>query len=159
MADTSVKQAWPQALALLAAIAVALAVALYLFVPPKVVPENAPPTEFSAQRAMEDVRVIAREPHPMGSQEHEEVATYIVHRLRELGLSPQVQETTSLRYDEGLRDQVQAARVRNILARIPGTDNTGAVLLMSHYDSMPTTPAAADGGVSVATVLETVRGC
>src|SRR5215213_11826546 len=88
MADTSVKQAWPQALALLAAIAVALAVALYLFVPPKVVPENAPPTEFSAQRAMEDVRVIAREPHPMGSQEHEEVATYIVHRLRELGLSP-----------------------------------------------------------------------
>jgi hypothetical protein len=44
------------------------------------------------------------------------------------------------------------------VARIPGTRDTGeAVLLMSHYDSMPTTPAAADGGVSVATLLETVR--
>jgi Zn-dependent M28 family amino/carboxypeptidase len=48
--------------------------------------------------------------------------------------------------------------VKNILARISGTDNTGeAMLLASHYDSMPTTNAAADGAVSVATVLETLR--
>jgi hypothetical protein len=142
------------------AVAAALAVALYMFVPPKVVPADAPATEFSAQRAMEDVRVIAREPHPMGSREHEEVADYIVGRLEELGLSPQVQETTSLRYDdEGFHgDQVHAGRLKNIIALIPGTDNTSeAVLLVSHYDSMPTTPAAADGGVSTATLLETVR--
>lgn len=81
------KPAWPQALALLLAIATAVAVAVYMFVPP-VVPEDAPATEFSAERAMEDVRVIAREPHPMGSQEHEEVADYIVSKLRELGLCP-----------------------------------------------------------------------
>ena len=88
------------------------------------------------------------------------MADHIVGRLEELGLSPGVQETSSLRYDdEGLhRAQVHAGRVKNIIARIPGTDNTGkAVVLMSHYDSMPTTPAAADGGVSVATLLETVR--
>jgi hypothetical protein len=141
------------------AIAAAVAVALYLFVPPAVVPADAPATEFSAERAMEDIRMIADEPHPMGSQEHEEVADYIVSRLEGLGLSPQIQETTSLRYDEEqARDQVHAGRVKNVLARIPGTDNTGeAVLLVSHYDSMPTTPAAADGGVSTATLLETVR--
>lgn len=157
---TSEQRFWPEVLAVLAAVAVAVAIALYMFVPPEVVPDSAPATEFSAERAMEDVRAIAREPHPMGSQEHEEVADYIVGRLKELGLSPQVQETSSLRYnDEGLHgDQVHAARVKNILARISGTDNTGeAVLLMSHYDSMPTTPAAADGGVSVGTLLETVR--
>ena len=154
------RRSWPQALVLLLMIAAALAIALYMFVPPPVVPASAPETEFSAERAMEDVRVIASEPHPMGSEEHEEVADYIVGRLEELGLSPQAQETSILRYDdEGLRGaQIHAARVKNILARIPGTDNTDeAVLLMSHYDSMPTTPAAADGGVSTATLLETVR--
>jgi hypothetical protein len=153
-------RSWPQALALLSAIVAALAVALYMFVPSAVIPASAPPTDFSAQRAMEDVRVIAGDPHPMGSEEHEEVADYIIGRLEELGLSPQVQETSSLRYDdEGLHGaRVNAGRVKNIIARIPGTDNKGeAVLLMSHYDSMPTTPAAADGGVSVAALLETVR--
>ena len=154
------RRSWPQVLVLLLTIAAAVAIAIYLFVPPEVVPANAPKTEFSAERAMEDVRVIADEPHPMGSEEHEEVADYIVGRLEELGLSPQVQETSSLRYDdEGMHGaQIHAARVKNILARIPGTDDTGeAVLLMSHYDSMPTTPAAADGGVSTAALLETVR--
>lgn len=158
--NVSKHRPWPQALALLSAIVAAVAVALYMFMPPKVVTADAPATEFSAERAMKDVRVIAREPHPMGSEEHEEVADYIVGRLEELGLSPQVQETSSLRYDdEGFHgDQVHAGRLKNIIARIPGTDDTGeAVLLMSHYDSMPTTPAAADGGVSTAALLETVR--
>ena len=158
--NTSNRHSWLPPLAMLLAIVAAVAVALYTFVPSAVVPADAPATEFSAQRAMDDVRVIAREPHPMGSEKHEEVADYIVTRLEELGLSPRVQETSSLRYDdEGLHgDQVQAGRLKNIVARIPGTGDTGeAVLLMSHYDSMPTTPAAADGGVSVATLLETVR--
>ena len=80
---------WPRALALLVAVAAAVAVTLYQFVPPVVVPSDAPASEFSAERAMEDVRVIAREPHPMGSPEHEEVADHIVRRLEELGLSPE----------------------------------------------------------------------
>lgn len=83
------RRAWPQALALLVAMAAAVTVALYQFVPPAVVPSDAPATEFSAERAMEDVRVIAKELHPMGSPEHEEEADYIVGRLEELGLSPQ----------------------------------------------------------------------
>jgi hypothetical protein len=65
------RKAWPQVLALILVIAAAVAVALYLFVPPEVVPASAPTTEFSAERAMEDVRVVAKEPHPMGSPEHE----------------------------------------------------------------------------------------
>jgi hypothetical protein len=156
---TSKRPPWPQTLALLSAIAAALAVALYMFMPPAVVPADAPVIEFSAENAMKDVRAIADAPHPMGSDKHEEVADYIVNRLENLGLSPRVQETSSLRYDdEGLHgDQVHAGRLKNIIARVPGTDDTGEeVLLMSHYDSMPTTPAA-DGGVSVATLLETVR--
>jgi hypothetical protein len=112
--NTSNRHSWLRPLAVLLAIVAAVAVALYTFLPPAVVPADAPATEFSAQRTMDDVRVIAREPHPMGSEKHEEVADYIVNRLEELGLSPQAQETSSLRYDdEGLHgDQVQAGRLK-----------------------------------------------
>jgi hypothetical protein len=49
------------------AIAAAVGVALYTLRPPDVVPTNAPPTEFSAERAMEDLEAIADEPRPVGS--------------------------------------------------------------------------------------------
>jgi hypothetical protein len=45
---------------------VAIAALSYL-VPPAVVPESAPATDFSAERAIEHLKVIAREPHPAGS--------------------------------------------------------------------------------------------
>ena len=44
-------RSWPQALAVLAAIAGALAVALSMFVPPAVVAADAPDNEFSAARS------------------------------------------------------------------------------------------------------------
>src|SRR5579862_5594246 len=41
--------------------------ALTHLVPPPVVRSSAPATEFSAERALDEVRVIAREAHPLGS--------------------------------------------------------------------------------------------
>jgi len=41
--------------------------------PPAAVDENAPATEFSAARAMRDVREIAKKPHPLGSVENDRV--------------------------------------------------------------------------------------
>jgi len=49
------------------------------------------------------------------------------------------------------------ARVENIVARVVGTDSTGAVLVASHYDSVPAAPGAADAGSGVAAVLEAMR--
>src|SRR3712207_6569602 len=72
------RRSWPQVLTLFVAMVAALALALYVFVPPPVVSADAPATEFSAERAMKDVRAIADEPHPMGSPEHEATADYIV---------------------------------------------------------------------------------
>jgi hypothetical protein len=43
------------------------------------------------------------------------------------------------------------------MARIAGTNSTGAVMLASHYDSVPAAPGAADAGSGVAAVLEAVR--
>jgi hypothetical protein len=42
-------------------------VALSYLIPPAVVPASAPAIDFSAERAIENLQVIAREPHPTGS--------------------------------------------------------------------------------------------
>src|ERR1041384_1559911 len=46
---------------------------------------------FSLERAMADLRVIAREPHPFGSPANAAVREYLVSRLREMGLDVEVQ--------------------------------------------------------------------
>jgi hypothetical protein len=59
-------------------------VALYTLRPPDVVPTNAPTTEFSAERAMEDLEAIADEPRPVGSQEHAQMREYLLAQIRAL---------------------------------------------------------------------------
>ena len=78
------KHSWFQALALKLAIAAAVGVALYTLRPPDVVPTNAPTTEFSAERAMEDLEAIADEPRPVGSQEHAQMREYLLAQIRAL---------------------------------------------------------------------------
>ena len=50
-----------------------------------------------------------------------------------------------------------AALVHNVVGRLPGRDSSRAVLLVAHYDSVPTAAGAADDGSGVATLLETAR--
>ena len=45
----------------------------------------------------------------------------------------------------------------DIMARLPGTANTRAVLLSGHYDSVSAGPGASDDGHAVALQLETLR--
>jgi hypothetical protein len=71
---------------------VAIAALSYL-VPPAVVPASAPATEFSAERAIENLRIIARAPHPTGSIENARVRDYIVEQLKLQRLKPQIQRT------------------------------------------------------------------
>jgi hypothetical protein len=121
--------------------------------PPAPVPASAPPTSFSAERAMRHVRAIAQRPHPMGSVDHDRVRDYVIGELTALGLAPQVQRATAV----GTRYQ-EAGRVENILARLPGREPGGqAVLLMAHYDGVEAGPAAADDGAGSAAILEALR--
>jgi hypothetical protein len=55
-------------------------VAVSYLVPPAVVPASAPVTEFSAERAIENLKVIAREPHPTGSIANARVRDYLVEQ-------------------------------------------------------------------------------
>jgi peptidase M28-like protein len=132
-------------------------VSLSNLVPPAMVPASAPVTEFSAERAMEHLKVIAREPHPTGSVANTRVRDYLVEQLKSLGLNPEVQRsvgTTS--WDIG-GAPYSAGTIENVIARWPGTNSTGALLLMAHYDSVATGPGASDNGSGVATLLETLR--
>src|SRR4030095_7045061 len=66
---------------------------------------------------------------------------------------PQVQQATGV----GTRYPV-AARVQNVLARLPGRHSGGhAILLVAHYDGVGAGPAAGDDAAGVAALLETLR--
>ena len=119
------------------------------------VPRTSTPTQFSVSRAMADVRFLAQAPRPMGSVGEARARTYIVDQLRSMGLSPTIQ-TTSVVGGFDPENHV-AARVTNIIARLPGTDSTGAVAFNGHYDSVAASPGASDCGSCVAAVLETAR--
>jgi hypothetical protein len=126
--------------------------------PPPVVGADAPSTDFSAARAMPDLRNIAARPHPLASSENARVRAYLMKRLTELGVAPEIQTaavaTVTLANASGLRT---FAIVKNIVARIPGSASTGAIMLVAHYDSVPSGPGAGDDSAAVAAILETVR--
>lgn len=67
---------------------------------------------------------------------------------------PPVQRTLATRHQG---DAVFAGEVQNILVRLQGRAADGAVLLMAHYDTVPTSPGAADNGAGVAVLLEIMR--
>ncbi len=127
---------------------------LYVQRPPAPVPANAPQADFSSARALELVKVIAARPHPVGSSEHARVRDYLVTQLAGLGAQPEVQNTSTVD-ENGI--PYRGANVYNVLGRIRGADNSKALMLVSHYDSVSTGPGASDDGSGVATVLETVR--
>ena len=121
--------------------------------PPAPLPASAPPDQFSAERAMQHVRAIAQEPHPVGTQANAAVRDYIVAQLRALGLDAQVQRALGVFPQYGV-----AGMTDNIVARLEGVGSGGkAILLVGHYDSTPTGPGASDDGSAVATLLETAR--
>jgi hypothetical protein len=123
---------------------------------PDPLPASAPANEFSSARALDHIKVMAKEPHPMGSPANAAVRDYLVRELGALGLSPQVQQATAAFY--AIPGLVQAGRPENVMARLPGARTGGkAFVLAAHYDSVPTGPGATDNGAAVATVLETVR--
>jgi hypothetical protein len=128
---------------------------LYRQQPPAVVPASAAAQEFSAERAMTYLKVIAQRPHPVGSAEHNTVRDYLVNQLSQNGLTPTVQKTTVVR--PTIRPPFHAGTVENVIARLPGTNNTKAVVLTGHYDSVPTSLGASDDGAAVAALLETLR--
>lgn len=108
---------------------------------------------FSTQRALKKLEVIAQKPHYVGSENHTVVANYLMEELSNLGLEPTFQEGYTL------TDWGNLVKSKNIVARIEGTENSKALLLLSHYDSAPHSKSlgASDDGSGLVTILEGVR--
>ncbi|MDR6845122.1 M20/M25/M40 family metallo-hydrolase [Flavobacterium granuli] len=127
---------------------------LFAFLMPSWSPdEEKKVTEFSTSRALEHINAIAKQPHYVGTKNHEVVANYIIQELQKLGLETTVQEGFTL------SDWGNLVKSKNIMCRIEGTKNTKALLLLSHYDSAPHSfsHGASDDASGVATILEGVR--
>ncbi|WP_129779559.1 M20/M25/M40 family metallo-hydrolase [Peristeroidobacter soli] len=141
------------ALPLLVCLVIGVMLAASAMQTPAPVAATAPATVFSAERAMQDVRVIAQRPHPIGSADAARVRDYIAGRLQTLGLQTHVQRDEA--FFDGWRLPPVLASVENVVGVLAGrSPELPAIVIMSHYDTVPTSPGAGDDTAGVATALE-----
>ena len=108
--------------------------------------------QFSNERAQKHIEQLAKNPHAVAAKAHEETMQYVVEELDKMDLEVQIQEGNSS------SNWGTFAKVKNVITRIKGTDNTKALLLMSHYDSAGVSSfGASDAGSGVAVILEGIR--
>ncbi len=120
--------------------------------PQKVSDIDADRNSFSTARALVHLEAISKQPHYVGSEEHTVIKDYITKELQKLGLETEIQDG----YD--ISRWGNLSKPKNILARIKGSDNSKALLLLSHYDSSPHSSfGASDAGSGVVTILEGLR--
>ncbi len=132
---------------------VVVVLAITPFGAPRAAPSSAPAGRFSSGRAMDHLRVVAENPRPIGSAGSAAAADHIRRQLESLGLTPHLQRAEVV----SPIDLRVAGVVHNVVGRLPGSDPSRAVLLMTHYDSVPNSAGVADDGSGVATLLETAR--
>jgi len=110
-------------------------------------------TEFSITNALYHLKNISKEAHYTGSKNHKEVQNYIVNELQKLGLETEIQTQTAIN-----KKWFAATTTENILAKIEGSENGKALMLLTHYDSNPhSSLGASDAGSGVVTILEGIR--
>ena len=108
---------------------------------------------FSESNARAHVSMLAGTigSRPVGSDANARARAYVIDQLKLYGYEVRVQETDAMRPELG-----RTARVSNIIASLAGR-RPEAFGLVSHYDSAPESPGAADDGLGVAVCLETAR--
>lgn len=110
-------------------------------------------TGFSLDNALHHLKIISQKQHYVGSEEHKNVQNYIVAQLNKMGLETQIQTQTAVN-----KKWFAATTAQNIIAKIKGSENGKALLLLSHYDSSPhSSLGASDAGSGVVTILEGIR--
>lgn len=118
---------------------------------------------FSSARVVQDLKVIAQEPHSVAHpKERAQVLNYLTKRLEELGSDPQI----------FVYPNIQARRfvfdAKNVLAEFPplkASTDTTYLMLVAHYDSRHPwkllkdsmySKGAADDGYGLGVILESV---
>jgi Peptidase family M28 len=112
-----------------------------------------PPGIFSEPNARAHVGMLAGTigSRPIGTPANARARDYIIDQLRLFGFEVRVQEADARRAPIGL-----TARVSNVIAVRPGR-RPEAIGIVSHYDSVPAGPGAADDALGVGVSLEAAR--
>ena len=118
--------------------------------PPRALPKDAPPDQFSAHRAIEHAFACSMETHPAGSINNDRVAQYFYDALKGMGVETEFMSKPAVKGDTV---ELQQA----VIGRIRGTDSTGAIAFSAHYDSVPYGPGATDDIAGCIAMLETAR--
>ncbi len=112
-----------------------------------------PETEFSTDRALIPLKQISKKPHYLGSPAHAEVRIFLISELEKLGLKAEVQEGFSFNSQSKTLN-----KPKNIVARIEGSEDGKALLILTHYDSaLVPSFGASDAGSGLVTILESLR--
>ncbi|WP_439129490.1 M20/M25/M40 family metallo-hydrolase, partial [Polaribacter sp.] len=115
--------------------------------------KNVSETAFSLDKALFHLKNISKEAHYTGAKEHKKVQSYIVKELQKMGLEVEIQTQTAIN-----KKWLAATTAENIIAKIKGTTNGKALMLLTHYDSNPhSSLGASDAGSGVVTILEGIR--
>ncbi|TSC31260.1 M20/M25/M40 family metallo-hydrolase [Corallococcus sp. Z5C101001] len=124
---------------------------------PEPLTATAPAERFSAARAREHLRFIGAGPHAIGTPRHAEVRDYLQARLRDAGAEVQLQREPVFAPAQGVPRP--AATVENVVGRLRAKEGAKGttVMVVAHYDSVPTGPGASDNGAAVASILEVAR--
>lgn len=115
---------------------------------------DAPADSFSAERAVQAAEPLVAEPRPVGTRANAEARAELDEQLSALGFETETHDSIGMRSTE---DEGVAGYTSNLLATRPGTDPTGTIVLATHIDSVPHAPGAADAGIGLSVILETVR--
>src|SRR5688572_13093113 len=108
---------------------------------------------FSEQNARVHLATLAGTigSRPVGTEANARARAYLIDQLKLYGYDVRIQELDARRAELG-----RTARVANIIAVLPGA-KPEAIGLVSHYDSVPESPGAADDALGVAVSLEAAR--
>lgn len=137
--------------------------AIITILPPSPKGLDAPETEFSAARAMADIRIIAAEPHPTGTAENAKVRRYLAKRLEALEFevstdTGDVPERALARLNRWSGAEATSQAFVNVIGVKAGKDRTKpALLLMAHHDTVWGSPGAADDTIGIASIFEIMR--
>ena len=149
---------WPLLISLLA-LGLISVLAFFLGKPPEPLPIDAPLDQFSALRADGYLEHLVSDgiPHPAGSDQNRIVRDKITALLKSFGYQVHLQETEAqIRRTRSAVDP-ETVPLCNIMARLQGASDEPAIMLVTHFDSVPYGPGASDDGVGVASMLEVAR--
>lgn len=165
---------WPTLLVAILWAAIVLA-SVVAYRPVQSLPEGAPADRFSAERAEPILQMLVGDsiPHPAGSVQNKVVRQRLIKLLESFGYEVEIQSGSmpvnpKVKRRSPDRDEVE---LHNLIAKRPASDArklgqesggddpplAAPILLVAHYDSVPTGPGAADDGIGMAAVVEIAR--